>query len=272
MTQKQYRKQWLNWHSQYEKKVYTILLKHFRNIGLAIPFEYMTPTNYEVIVRSSIKEDSFIPMYLEIYRTIGKVHGKRIGRDINKQLKNFTADAYLTEFEKNIINWLYQNSLTRIESVKKTYVEYLKELISEGIAENKTIREIATDIQKLIKSRNFYRYQALRIARTETTAAANYSSLVAANSSGVVTEKVWISANDSRTRKTPKNEYNHVVMNGIAVEVNEKFKVPSTNNILGYEEMEYAGDPKGSAGNVINCRCANALRPKKDKDGMFIFK
>lgn len=272
MTEKQYRNTWLKQHSQYEKRVYSILLKHFRQIGNSIPFEFMSTSNYEVILRGVVKEDDFLTMYLDIYKEIGILHGKRIGRSINKQLKNFTVNAFLTEFERNIISWIYRNSLTRITSVKDTYINYLKEVIAKGIEDNKTISEITTNIKKLIKSRNFYRWQALRIARTETTAAANYGSVVASRSSGVVTEKVWISANDSRTRRTPKNEYNHIAMNGIAVDINENFKVPTSNSITGYEELEFAGDPKGSAGNIINCRCANALRPKRDKDGMFIFK
>lgn len=267
MTEKQYRKQWLRWHGQYEKIAYRLFMKAFRNSANKIPFDLLNESNYEVFIRTNVKEEDFIELYYNLYKEIGLIHGKRVGKQVNRQLKEFTVDAFLNAIERDLLTWLYENSLSRITSVQQTYVSYLQELIAKGRAENKTVREIAKEIQESVNRRNFYRYQALRIARTETTAAANYASTIVSQTSGVVQQKVWISASDVRTRRLPENEFSHVAMNGVRVEENEMFKVPSK---IGYEELRFAGDPKGSGANVINCRCSNVLVAKRDVNGRFI--
>jgi uncharacterized protein with gpF-like domain len=60
---------------------------------------------------------------------------------------------------------------------------------------------------------------------------------------GVKMLKQWVSAGDLRTRSA------HASANGQVVDMDEDF-------IVGGVPMAYAGDPKGGAKNVINCRCA----------------
>jgi len=267
MTEKQYRDRWLRQHRQYENIVRVKLTKEFRKLSNNIPFDFLNESNYNVIIRSAIKEDDILNLYYEFYKEIGIIHAKRVGKLLNKQIKEFTVNGFLSVFEKDLLGWLYGNSLSRITSVQQGLISYLQEFIATGIAENKTISELTTDIQNLINRRDFYRWQAMRIARTETTAAANYASTIVSRTSGIVNEKIWISSTDARTRRLPEAEFSHIAMNGVKVGENETFKVPSK---FGVEELRFAGDPKGSAGNVINCRCANALVPKRDANGRFI--
>ena len=56
-------------------------------------------------------------------------------------------------------------------------------------------------------------------------------------------------------------------MNLVKVPADQPFKVPSKS---GVQDMMYPGDPNGSAGNVINCRCSSAIVPRRDKDGRLI--
>ena len=267
MTEQQFRKKWLRQHSQYEKIAYTELIEGFRELGDSIPFDFMTFENYNEILEGALTNELFYGIYYNIYNQIGIIHGKRVGKSINQQSKDFTLNAFLSQFEKNLLGWLFNNAADRVVSVRSTYLEYIKEIIIQGRADGKTISQISTELVKHINQRNFYRWQALRIARTETTAAANYASMQAGSVSGIVLEKIWISAIDSRTRRPPKSEFNHLKMNGIRVGQNEKFKVPYLG---GFEELEFPGDPKGKGANVINCRCNAALVPKKDKNGRAI--
>ena len=103
----------------------------------------------------------------------------------------------------------------------------------------------------------------------KATAAANNSSLVVSETSNLVYDKVWIATEDYRTRRIPEDAFSHYAMNGVVVPVDEPFTVPSKT---GGEQVMFAGDPKGSAGNIINCRCANALKPRRDKNGKLIRK
>ena len=267
MTEKQYRNQWIRWHSQYEKIAYKKLLNSLREMSNTIPFDSLSKDNYKVLIRSNIKEENLVSTYYDIYKDIGTIHGKRVGKQINKQIKEFTINSFLGAFDRDLLGWLYGNSLSRITSVQQGLVSYLQEFITKGVSDNLTVREISKDLQKTINSKNFYRWQSLRIVRTETTAAANYASTIASDTSGVSMDKVWISANDSRTRRPPESGFNHLIMNGVKIGSKEKFKVPFKG---GFELLSFPGDPKGSAGNVINCRCNSALLPKRDKDGRLI--
>ena len=102
---------------------------------------------------------------------------------------------------------------------------------------------------------------AVRIVRTEMNKAANTGAMVAAASSNVEIEKKWNSAQDNRTRRIPRNQYDHLFMNGVKVGYDERFVVPSTKTV---DAMLYPGDPSASAGNLCNCRCMVSFQAKRD--------
>ena len=264
MNENQYRKRWLRRHSQYENIAYKLLIKGFRDLGNSIPFMFMTADNYEEFLITNLKQEQFINIYYELYKEIGTIHGQRVGREINKQIKEFTTNAFLAQFERDLLNFLFSDVSYRINEVRRTFLEYLRKEIAVMLVDGQTMSEIATNITKQVNSKNFYRWQALRIARTETTSASNYSAVIAGGVSGVIIDKVWISSTDARTRRPPKSEFNHILMNGVKVPKDEYFEVPFKG---GFEKVMFAGDPKASAGNVINCRCSNALVPRRDENG-----
>lgn len=263
MTQEQYRKRWLRQHAQYEKIAYREFLRAFRETAENIPFFLLNVSNYEMVIQTSISQRDITNAYYDVYREVGVIHGQRVGKEINKQLKEFTTTAFLSQFNRTLINWLIANAGTRITTVRQTYIDYIINFIAKGLTDNKTIPEIVTELQKAIKGKNWYRWQLLRIARTETTAAANYASTVAASVSGTATDKIWISAQDSRTRRPPQSEYNHLAMNGVKVPQFEKF------NVNG-DMIDFPGDPKGEAGNIINCRCNSAVVVRRDSNGRIV--
>ena len=267
MNEHQYRNRWLRRHKQYERIAYKQFNEGFKSIGNAIPFQFMTKDNYSEILNTSANQELFFNVYFNVYREVGVIHGERIGREINREIKDFTLNTFLSTFQRNLLNWILSNTLTRVVNVRNTYLNYIREVIAKGIQDGKEMSQIVTDIQLALNKRGFYRWQINRIVRTETTAAANYASLQAGTTSGIMLDKIWISATDSRTRTLPKNKYDHLSMNGKRVPKDEPFEVPT---LVGFEKIMFAGDPKGSAGNVINCRCSNALVPRRDKNGRIV--
>lgn len=263
MTQDQYRKRWIRRHGKYEKQAYKIFIGALRDMANNIPFDTLTESNYDIVVSTSIKIEDLQKAYFDVYNSVGKQEGIFVGNNINKQIKEWTTNAFLSEWDKRLLSWLFENSSYRIVTVQNDYIDFIRLFLTNGINEGKTIQELAKELQLFINKRNFYRYQALRIARTETTAAANYAATVSAGISGVVTDKIWISSQDARTRRPPKSPYNHFVMNGVKVGKDEPF------NVSG-QELMFPGDPKGAAGNVINCRCSSAIVPRRDKNGRII--
>jgi uncharacterized protein with gpF-like domain len=262
---RQYRKQWLKWHDGYERMARIIFQRTFKEIAKNVPFDKMTIGTYKAYLIGYVNKKMIFDSYVKVYEEIGTKHGKRVGRQINKQInqKDFTVDAFLNEFQKTLVKFLVDNEGSRITSVRKSYIQYLTQIISKGVEEGKTLSMIATDMEKLIKSRSFYRWQALRIARTETTAASNYAATVSSSVSGVLMDKVWVSALDARTRQAPDSKFDHYHMNQVKVPLEDAF------NVSG-EKLMFPGDPNGSGGNVINCRCSVAQVVRRDSDGNII--
>ena len=264
MNQSQYRKRWLRRHARYERLAYRTIIAELRKQANNIPFILLTEDNYKGTIERAISQQSFVQSYYNIYDQIGQKEGLWMGKFINRQIKqgtkDFTINEFLSEWSRRLLQFLINESSVRITNVRRNFIEYIQEVLAQGIADGKDISEIATDLQLLIQRRDFYRWQALRIARTETTAAANFASIVSADVSGVVSDKMWISTRDARTRRKPKNKFDHCNMNGVKVGVNEDF-------IVSGEKMRFPGDPKGSEGNVINCRCSSAIVPRRDANG-----
>ena len=96
--------------------------------------------------------------------------------------------------------------------------------LSSGLS----LEEAVSEVQKQVRGRGFYRWQTLRIARTESTSAANFGALQSSHVSGFVMEKEWISAEDARTRGFENTQgFDHYHMNGVKVGEKEKFVLNS---------------------------------------------
>jgi len=257
------RNKWERLHNKYTTKSARELLSVFNSWNDAIEWDEMTDDNYNVIINRATDTGQLSRTYINIYNTVGTDYGKRTGKEINAQLKQFTLTNFITQLQLSIDRFFVTNGISRVVTIEETYKQTIANLLATRIEDGLTIREAAKEVQEIVGKRRFYRWQALRIARTETTAAANNGAIEAGKVSGFVMEKEWISVLDSRTRVTPPDKYDHRHMNGKRVGYNEKF------NVSG-QEMEYPGDPNASVGNVANCRCTIAVVPKRDSNGDLI--
>ncbi len=252
-----YRQKWLKYHKSYEKRAFRELRKVFKDWNNRITNlnidERLIKQQLELITSS----DDMLEAYQNIYFNIGRIHGRRVGKFINIELKEFTMNEFMDLFEQNLPIFLRDFGITRIQQVHQTYLDDVFKLFNDRLKAGKTLKETTDEVFKIMKSPRFYKWQAERIARTESTAAANYSATQAGEVSGFVMQKRWISALDARTRDP------HASSNGKRVGLKEAFTV-------GGELLKYPGDPNGSAGNVINCRCTVAVIPARDSNGRLI--
>ena len=263
MTNNQLRLAFLSKHRKYERIAFRIFHKAFKRAAKEIPWSRIPENGYEDFIKTHFNKTIIDKAYTKVYTTIGLEHGEWIGRQINKEAKNFTTTSFTRLFRRNLSNWLMLNAGRRITSVQDTFINHIIQILQNGIDEGKTIRETAKEIQSLLGSRGFYRWQSMRIARTESTSAANYSAIQSGNSSGLVLDKVWISSNDTRTRRIPEDRFDHIQMNQVKVPENELF------NVQG-DMLEFPGDPRGQGSNIINCRCSVSLVPRRDSNGLLI--
>lgn len=96
-------------------------------------------------------------------------------------------------------------------------------------------------IRQRDRTRSEWQTRAERIARTETCGAYNAGAIDAAFVEGQAV-KVWMGTGDERTRDE------HLAAAGQCVPIEDRFTV-------GGEALVMPGDPQGSPGMIINCRC-----------------
>jgi len=128
----------------------------------------------------------------------------------------------------------------KIKDISSTTRNQIEGVIRSGTRDGLSVSEIAANLRA--KAPLLSGFRAAVISRTETHSASQWSQVTAIRDTGLQLRKEWVAAADDRTR------FDHSVANGQVVGQDEKFTV-------GGEQLEFPGDPAGSAGNVINCRC-----------------
>ena len=266
-----YRQKWLKYHKSYEKRAYKELKKAFKKWNEKVfAIDFNENTIKQQLMLNVDSKDMF-EAYQTIYYNIGMLHSSRVGRFINKELtKSFTMADFMLLFERDLPMFLQQYGITRIQQVHQTYLDTIFKMFNDRLTDGKTLKETTDEVYKIMRSPRFYRWEAERIARTETTGAANYSAVKTGDVSGFVMQKRWISAIDVRTRTHLVGDFDHRKMNGTRVGLKENFIF--NKETLNEDALGYPGDPKGRAGNVINCRCTVAVIPARDKNGRLIRK
>lgn len=119
----------------------------------------------------------------------------------------------------------------------------VKESVTSGILQGKSLSKIADDIQASVSEMN--RNSAIRAARTAFTSAENggrMDSYKAAEDMGINVRKRWVATKDGRTR------HSHRRLDGQTVGWDKPF-----TSELG--KIRFPGDPRAKPANTYNCRC-----------------
>lgn len=206
--------------------------------------------------------------------TIKKLHlalGNRMAAIAYKDVKK-GSKAYFTTIETKsaqtdiwsytILKMLEVDGLSTLaQNITDTTKNQIDAYIQRGLAEGQSINEIMTNLKKA----GITDFRAELIARTETARAANLGSQIGAISTGLVTMKEWIATKDNRTRREPRDQTDHLVMDGVKIPMEKQFQVP--NMKTGFDLMDHPGDSKASAANVCNCRCTMGYEAVRGSDG-----
>lgn len=145
------------------------------------------------------------------------------------------------------INSTTAEKVTRVtQTTKKKIQRVIEKSLDDRLSEIDTADAISS-------STAFSRTRAKVIARTETHSALSYGQHeVARNLFLKGKKKSWLSANDDRTR-----DWHKVMNTRPPIPYDEDFIIytPVAGGGVAEIPMEYTGDTKGGALNVINCRC-----------------
>ena len=211
----------------------------------------------------------------DLKKTIYSLHlsmGTKMAEISYKDLKSDKKSIFPLE-RKGILSDLWQNVIVRyldlkglnalVTEITNTTKEQIQRFLKKGILEGKPLQQTI----KELKTAGITDYRAELIARTETGRAANVGSMVGAVSTGLKTNKIWISTLDARTRRIPPDKTDHLHMNGVEVPMDDRFEVFGTD---GTELMLHPCDPTASAANTCNCRCTIGYKVVKDNNGDYI--
>ena len=138
-------------------------------------------------------------------------------------------------------DWVRTYGIEKITNITDTTYRDIESIVTQGIQDGLSERQIGKLIDTVAPTKSASRAQT--IARTETHAAAMASAQASAEATGIEMVREWVASGGERTREA------HDAASGQVVGMNEPF-------IVDGEELMYPGDPNGSAGNVVNCRCA----------------
>jgi len=251
-------------HAAYEAKNLNALLKEYKKIFANILFDNITAENAEAIVFLNIDKESLEKVLYKIHLTTGLAYGRYVAKKLREdnpiEKKTWKPLPFFSEaFQKYIINYYAGNAGTLITSLSKTIAQSVAGQIVASANENETTQQMRDRIHKTVNDPKFYKWQAMRIARTETSFAMNKAKELAADTSGVKFNKEWIGKNDGRERPS------HIALNGTTIDQDEMFNV-------GGVMMKFPGDREnGTAEECINCRCTFGYVAKRSANGRLVF-
>lgn len=213
--------------------------------------------------------DEMMSIMNKLYKESAILFGNAVYRAVGINNQKASASEFNSDWLKNAVQFLVQYGFLLVSEMTQTTKAKLQDIVARGINEGLSI----DDIVKLILSDNENGYSAMRakrIARTEVMRASNYASMIAVQQHDFEVDKIWISRVDARTRRIPKNMYDHVSMNGQKVAWEDDFT--STGKKGDLVLSGFPGDPTTPAGFSINCRCTVGFEGRRDSNGRLIRK
>lgn len=259
-----YKRQMLKFERRYTKAVYLALRSQIN--------EYIVVLRQEGIEAAKRKlfgldiNQKIAPVVRDMYRTIGLFYANQEYGQLRQQLKDKKKGfGFNAEWAAELIRYFAMHLLNKAvlpisETTREQVRQILEKATLEGWGVDQTVRALNSSELTL--------WRARMIVRTESQKAAFKGREMGRDKIEFQTTNEWIAANDHRTR------HSHRKVDGDVVEPGKPFKVPvyRGDDLIGEEEMIGPGDPRASAGNVINCRCTSASRIKFDERGEPILK
>jgi hypothetical protein len=219
---------------------------------------YITEASYSFRFTSQLVESQFDHHAQAMIALADKFQGRAIKLALLKALGGQKSLPSLSTKDGVDRIWLYlvrlwmtQWGASRAKDTAHTTREDLQRIIDQALAPDVEFNpvQVATS---LLKAQSLSVFRAEMIARTEVHNAMMFAAEEGASKvsrdDGVTMLKKWMPVHDERTR------INHAAMSSVP-------PIPlSADFTVGGEKMSRPGDPRGSASNVIHCRCVLAFQ------------
>jgi hypothetical protein len=226
---------------------------------------YCRTLDYNAISDKAIKK-TIQKLHLAMGVKMAQISSKVVKRSVKGHYEALEVKSAETDlFSYTILQYLQTQGLDQLASdITNTTKDQIRRYLVQSAEQNLTLPETIV----LLRGAGITDYRAELIARTETGRAANIGSMVGATSTGLVTMKEWIAAKDNRTRRIPRDQFDHYNMDGKKIPMDETFKLQNKKG--GFDLMLHPCDSSGSAGDVCNCRCTLGYEAQRDKNGKLL--
>ena len=170
--------------------------------------------------------------------------------------KHLSRKQVQTEVVNQIVGQYIDNfGAQKASQIIRTTELQMRDLVLGGMLKGEAQEAVFSAIVNKIPG--LAKVRATIITRTEVHSVSQFTSQKMAERAGIQLFKVWHTVGDSRVRTFGlfgrTDQFNHRIMNGIKVGLDQPFRVPT--RLGGFEALPFPGSPNGSPGNVINCRC-----------------
>jgi hypothetical protein len=226
---------------------------------------YCRTLDYNAISDKAIKK-TIQKLHLAMGVKMAQISSKVVKRSVKGIYEALEVKSAETDlFAYTILQYLQTQGLDQLASdITNTTKDQIRRYLVQSAEQNLTLPETIV----LLRGAGITDYRAELIARTETGRAANIGSMVGATSTGLVTVKEWIAARDNRTRRIPRDQFDHLNMDGTKIPMDATFKIQNKKG--GFEFMLHPCDSSGSAADVCNCRCTLGYEAQRDKNGKLL--
>ena len=226
---------------------------------------YCRTLDYNAISDKAIKK-TIQKLHLAMGVKMAQISSKVVKRSVKGHYEALEVKSAETDlFSYTILQYLQTQGLDQLAAdITQTTKDQIRRYLVQSAEKNLTLPETIV----LLRGAGITDYRAELIARTETGRAANIGSMVGATSTGLVTIKEWIAAKDNRTRRIPRDQFDHYNMDGKKIPMDATFKLQNKKG--GFDLMLHPCDSSGSAADVCNCRCTLGYEAQRDKNGKLL--
>src|SRR6266705_3313669 len=179
-----------------------------------------------------------------IYQDVVEDFGNSVLKDLkygDASYEQKLLNLHLNLHAPDVLVHLLQIAGEKVRQIYGTTLAFLQEHITAGVQAGETLDQVAQRVDDLYTS-EIIPTRSQTISVTEVHSANEYGSSQAAQLSGLTLRKMWQTVFDDKVRA------DHAEAQGQEIDMDEAFDV-------GGEQLMYPGDPAGSPGNIIGCRC-----------------
>jgi uncharacterized protein with gpF-like domain len=194
-------------------------------------------------------------LLMNFYQRVFVNSSNLLFESVDEQTKKYhRLGAYMEKdlrstFWEQFRNFMRSYCAQRVTDINKTTRKRIQYVIDRGIEDEIGRQGITKKLMAISAIQS--RHRARLIAATETHSGMSFAIHQAAKTERIIREHEWMTAHDERVRRP------HVLADGQRVPIGTPFSV-------GGEQLDHPGDPKGSAANIIRCRCVEIFHTKRE--------